>query len=295
MSPDRRLAATATARRPPRRHPRTQHPPLRDDPADFFAVEYAINPWMDTSTPVDAAAPMTQWETLRETYLRLGPHRRRRRAVPGLPDMVYAANGGLIVERHRCRRPLQIPATRRRVDRLRRLDDAAAAITPASTRHVNEGQGDLLRRRPDDLGGHGFRTDIGAHAEVAEFTGCRSSPCELVDPRFYHLDTALAVLDDTTIAYYPPAFTDASQGDAARLFPDGHRGRPAPTPTCWPQRRVRRPARRTSLPPQPVSPNSSATPASSRSASTSRSCSRAAGPSNAARWRFTHDHGGITP
>ena len=43
---------------------------------------------------------------------------------------------------------------------------------------------------------------------------------ELVDPRFYHLDTALAVLDDTTIAYYPPAFSDVSRAQLETLFPD---------------------------------------------------------------------------
>ena len=43
---------------------------------------------------------------------------------------------------------------------------------------------------------------------------------ELVDPRFYHLDTALAVLDDKTIAYYPPAFSAAAQRQLRALFPD---------------------------------------------------------------------------
>jgi N-dimethylarginine dimethylaminohydrolase len=43
---------------------------------------------------------------------------------------------------------------------------------------------------------------------------------ELVDPRFYHLDTALTVLDDTTIAYYPDAFSDASRIRLLELFPD---------------------------------------------------------------------------
>jgi N-dimethylarginine dimethylaminohydrolase len=43
---------------------------------------------------------------------------------------------------------------------------------------------------------------------------------ELVDPRFYHLDTALAVLDDSTIAYYPPAFSAESRARLQELFPD---------------------------------------------------------------------------
>lgn len=43
---------------------------------------------------------------------------------------------------------------------------------------------------------------------------------ELVDPRFYHLDTALAVLDDRTIAFYPPAFSDTARRQLGALFPD---------------------------------------------------------------------------
>ena len=47
-------------------------------------------------------------------------------------------------------------------------------------------------------------------------------PLKLVDPRFYHLDVALAVLDADTdqIAYYPPAFSPASQALLADRFPD---------------------------------------------------------------------------
>jgi hypothetical protein len=41
-------------------------------PPTYFAVDYAINPWMDTSTPVDARLALAQWENLRVAYLRLG-------------------------------------------------------------------------------------------------------------------------------------------------------------------------------------------------------------------------------
>jgi N-dimethylarginine dimethylaminohydrolase len=43
---------------------------------------------------------------------------------------------------------------------------------------------------------------------------------ELIDPRFYHLDTALAVLDDSTVAFYPPAFSAESRQRLRHLFPD---------------------------------------------------------------------------
>jgi N-dimethylarginine dimethylaminohydrolase len=42
----------------------------------------------------------------------------------------------------------------------------------------------------------------------------------LTDPRFYHLDTALAVLDDTTAAYYPAAFDAAARAALASRFPE---------------------------------------------------------------------------
>ena len=66
-------------------------------PPTYFAVEYAINPWMDTSTPVDTDRAVAQWERLRQTYLRLGHTVDIVEPVAGLPDMVYAANGGFVV------------------------------------------------------------------------------------------------------------------------------------------------------------------------------------------------------
>jgi N-dimethylarginine dimethylaminohydrolase len=185
----------------------------------FFAVDYAINPWMDTTTPVDIDVATAQWENLRDTYRRLGHIVDLVEPVAGLPDMVYAANGGLIVN------------DKAIVARFRYPQRAGESIayaewmtsnghTPLYTRHVNEGQGDLLVAGRIVLAGMGFRTDTKAHAEIAEIVGMPVVSLELVEPRFYHLDTALAVLDDTTIAYYPPAFTGTSCAELEALFPD---------------------------------------------------------------------------
>ena len=59
----------------------------------YFAVEYAINPWMDPDVRRHNVA-LNQWATLRETYKELGHTVELVEPVPGLPDMVYAANGG---------------------------------------------------------------------------------------------------------------------------------------------------------------------------------------------------------
>ncbi len=42
----------------------------------------------------------------------------------------------------------------------------------------------------------------------------------LVDDRFYHLDTALCVLDGSTAMYYPAAFDDAGRAVLASMFPE---------------------------------------------------------------------------
>ncbi|WP_328351559.1 arginine deiminase family protein [Mycobacterium sp. NBC_00419] len=213
MSPD--VAATTMA--PRARNQRLRHYVMTRP--TFFTVEYAINPWMDTTTPVNVERAVDQWENLRDTYRNLGHTVDLVDPVPGLPDMVYTANAGLIING---------AAIVARFKHAERHGESAAYAgwmdqrghTPVHTRHINEGQGDLLVVGSIILAGTGFRTDPQAHHEIAAHTGMPVVSLELVDPRFYHLDTALTVLDDTTIAYYPPAFTDAARTRLQQLFPD---------------------------------------------------------------------------
>ncbi|OMC16934.1 dimethylargininase [Mycobacterium colombiense] len=188
-------------------------------PPTFFAVEYAINPWMDTTAPVDVGLAQAQWESLRETYVRLGHRVDVIEPVSGLPDMVYAANGGFVAH------DVAIVARFRFAERAGESRAYARWMSslgyrPVHTRHVNEGQGDLLKVGDIVLAGWGFRTDRRAHAEISAVLRAPVISLELVDPRFYHLDTALAVLDDHTIAFYPPAFSADAQLQLGALFPD---------------------------------------------------------------------------
>jgi N-dimethylarginine dimethylaminohydrolase len=188
-------------------------------PPQFFAVDYAINPWMDTTNPVDRGVAIAQWQHLHDVYRQLGHIVDLVEPVPGLPDMVYAANGGLILDGTAVVARFKYP--QRQHESLAYAEWLRAhGYRPVQTRHVNEGQGDLLPVGEMILAGTGFRTDPRAHVEIAEIFGRRVVSLQLVDPRFYHLDTALTVLDDTTIAYYPPAFTYVSRAHLETLFPD---------------------------------------------------------------------------
>ncbi|WP_430755398.1 dimethylargininase [Mycolicibacterium septicum] len=184
---------------------------------EYFTVEYAINPWMDTSTPVDTALALTQWDTLRRVYAGLGHSVDLVTPLAGLPDMVYAANGGFLVGDTAVVARFAFPQRAGEADAYAEWM-AAAGYRTVRTEHINEGQGDLLLVGSNLLAGYGFRTDQRAHDEIATLTGLDVTSLELVDPRFYHLDTALAVLDDSTIAYYPPAFSDDARKRLTELF-----------------------------------------------------------------------------
>ena len=188
-------------------------------PPTFFAVEYAINPWMDVATPVDRGVALAQWQRLYDTYLSLGHRVDLVSPARGLPDMVYAANAALIVNDTAVLTRFKF-AERTAEETHYAEWMAQAGYRPIQTRHVNEGQGDVLVVGEMILAGYGFRTDVRSHAEISEALRMPVVSLELVDPRFYHLDTGLAVLDDTTIAYYPPAFSAAAQGQLRALFPD---------------------------------------------------------------------------
>jgi N-dimethylarginine dimethylaminohydrolase len=54
--------------------------------------------------------------------------------------------------------------------------------------------------------GYRIRSDIRSHQAVAAILGREVLSLELIDPRFYHLDTCFCPLDDRRALYYPSAF-----------------------------------------------------------------------------------------
>jgi N-dimethylarginine dimethylaminohydrolase len=191
-------------------------------PPEHFRVAYAINPWMDPDTPVDAELAGKQWTRLRETLLELGHTVHQLEPLPGLPDMVYAANGGFVLDGTAYGAWFRHPQRAAEAGAHRRWYEQRGWRFVAP-RTVVEGEGDLVWTGERILAGYEFRTDPAAHRQVRQVFGRPVVSLRLVDPRFYHLDTALAVLSTRRpprIAYYPGAFSPASRRALRRLFPD---------------------------------------------------------------------------
>ncbi len=186
----------------------------------YFDVSYAINPWMDPDSPVDRNLAIDQWEKLRATYERLGHRVDLIEPLPELPDMVFAANGAFVVDGRVYGAQFRNPQRADEAPAYRSWFEAAGYADVRTPKHVNEGEGDFTVAGELILAGTGFRTDHAAHLEAQEFFGRPVVSLTLVDPRFYHLDTALFVLDDSNVVYYPAAFSEGSRAVLRRLFPD---------------------------------------------------------------------------
>ncbi len=197
---------------------------------EHFDVRYAINAHMRDADGrlhvVDRARAALQWRAIRATYERIGIEVHVVSGDARFPDMVFCANQTY---------PFVDAAGRRRVllSRMRSaerrgevelLRDALAALgwEPCTIeRGFVEGAGDLVHDRfvGRRFAGHGFRTDDAALDDVEPMTGPLVR-LRLVDERFYHLDTCLAILGARRAAWVPRAFDDAGQRVLREAFDD---------------------------------------------------------------------------
>jgi len=193
---------------------------------DYFTVNYQINPWMDPSTPTDTALAVEQWKTLHQTYLDLSFDVELVDPIEGLPDMVYAANGGFVLDGKAY--GAKFTFAQRQPEGPAYMDwFGENGFEVHAPKEVNEGEGDILLVGDVILAGTGFRTDTSSHREVARIFDREVISLELVNPSFYHLDTAIANLDPSpadgeqaNIAYLPSAFTEASLQVLRERYPD---------------------------------------------------------------------------
>lgn len=177
-------------------------------PPDFFGIEYEINPWMRLSNRVDHERAVSQWRTLMEIFEQdLGVVLERMPPIPGLPDLVFTANAGLVVGRTAVVSHFRHPERQREETHVEHWfrQQGYDVLTVQTGLHF-EGAGDLLGLSDTWFGGYRQRSDIGVYPLLSEHFHREIIPLELIDRRFYHLDTCLCPLSGGELLYFPDAF-----------------------------------------------------------------------------------------
>ncbi|MGL6076595.1 MAG: dimethylarginine dimethylaminohydrolase family protein [Fimbriiglobus sp.] len=189
-------------------------------PPDHYGIEYEINPWMNRSLGAVRALAHRQWQTLHDALKSLNVQIEILTPQPGLPDLVFTANAGLMHHN-------TFLSSRFKHDVRAKESpffDAWFAAHGFDVDHMpeemfHEGAGDALFCGETLFAGYRTRSDASAHQWVASRLNVRCLPLELVNTRFYHLDTCFCPLAPGEAIYFPGAFDDYGQRVLANNVP----------------------------------------------------------------------------
>ncbi len=197
------------------------HPPS-------FHVLARLNYWMHLTDQPDAAQAEEEWQKLLALLKKRGIpiQSSDARDEKHVPDIIFAANAGIAFEMDGVK--YFVPSRFKWAERENEEPLYEAYLKSMGyhllflfdDKEVQEGEGDLFFHGGRILAGVGrgrwFRSEAEAHEKIARFTGLPLQLLNLVDPRFYHLDTALAFLNENVAIYYPGAFDAPSRAALQR-------------------------------------------------------------------------------
>jgi N-dimethylarginine dimethylaminohydrolase len=178
-------------------------------PPEHVALEYSINPWMDTEAPFSRELALEQWGTLIEAYrevmgsaqVKICPPKEGLTEVCFFGDSVFLCEGKALFGefRHAERAP-----ERAYVQEFLEGEGFTSRNIPEGV--YFEGAGETVMWRDKILFGFGKRSDEIVRHFLRQTFGKDTIDLELETDAFYHLDTAFLPLGDDLIAYYPGAF-----------------------------------------------------------------------------------------
>lgn len=190
-------------------------------PPSYFDIEYEINVWMHTSDQPTGQTAAEQWQKLHDIYRdKLNWQIEIIEPIKNLPDMVFATDCCVMINGRALLSSFRYPERQPETKHFERWFSEHGYSDFKQAKNYFEGGGDNLICGNKILAGHGFRSAPEAAKELEDFFGLEVIPLKIVDPRFYHLDTSLAVLSDDTVAYYPPAIDNASQQRLKAAIPN---------------------------------------------------------------------------
>lgn len=192
---------------------------------DFYGVTYDINPWMTGNEgQVNTSLARRQWNDLRALLMSLGCKVTSLRNPPSnAPDAVFTANAGQVLGRNILLSNFK--HHERKVEEPffdAALSELGYTVVPCCKTY--EGQGDTVidKSRRIAFIGTGHRSAKCSGKCVKEFLGDNIDTMlalDLVDDRFYHLDTCLSIVNGHAFLY-PDAFSDVSQKVLHTIYQD---------------------------------------------------------------------------
>jgi N-dimethylarginine dimethylaminohydrolase len=176
-------------------------------PPTFYGIEYEINPWMSRSRGSNPEKARGQWQRLHDALVGLGATVELMTPQPGLPDLVFTANAGLVFGRRFFSSRFRYEVRARETPRFDAWFTAHSfAVETLPEGMFFEGAGDALFCGRTLFAGYRIRSDVRGHQWLAEALGRQVLPVELVDPHFYHLDTCFCPLAPGEAIWHPGAF-----------------------------------------------------------------------------------------
>lgn len=186
----------------------------------YFSISYSINPWMKIGSE-DKNMAQIQWQKLTRVYQDLGIRVNLIDQKPKIPDMVFSADQGIVVGKKVIMSNFRF--RERKGERKPYLDwfitHGYEPIFIPEKAHF-EGNGECLFFCQKLFIGIGYRANFLTCKYLKKALDMEVIPLELVNPYFYHLDTAMFVLNNQTVFYYPEAFSKKSQKVLQKLAPN---------------------------------------------------------------------------
>jgi N-dimethylarginine dimethylaminohydrolase len=178
-------------------------------PPDHYGIEYEINPWMDRKQGAVPAVARAQWQGLHDKLQSLQLPVEIVPPQPKLPDMVFTANAGLVAGHTFIRSNFRHPERQGEEAHFEAwFAERGYEVKRLPAGLYFEGEGDALFCGETLFCGYRFRSDIRSHRTLGELLKCLVVSVELVEGRFYHLDTCFCPLPDGGAVWHPGAFDD---------------------------------------------------------------------------------------
>lgn len=189
------------------------------DPA-HYDVSYSINPWMKPGTwnedpAAHAAEARAAFGALKIALREAGGTVEVADGTQGLPDMVFPANAGIVLDGKVLVASFRHPQRQGEEARFAAIFEQLKArgvideVVRLPVGMFQEGAGDCIWDRTRNLAwtGYGPRSSASSPDEIARVFGIDLIRLELATEQFYHLDTCFCVLPNGEVFFYPAAFT----------------------------------------------------------------------------------------